>query len=107
MPVSVLVFKVGVLDVRLHQFGKLFLFIFFSQFFEQLCILVAVVGFQFSFYCVCYSQCMPVRLPEVSGWSPGSQWVAYAIFFKVLFYSQWVAYTILLVLHFCQMVVSL
>ena len=31
MPVSALVFKVGVLDVRLHQFGKLltFLFMFF------------------------------------------------------------------------------
>ena len=55
-------------------------FHFFSLFFW------AVVYFSGSgwlpvfFSCVCYRQCMPVRWPEVCGWSPGSQWVAYAFF---------------------------
>ena len=52
MPVSALVFKVGVLVARLHQFGTSLLFMsFFYCCFQQLSVLVPVDGFQFSFWC--------------------------------------------------------
>ena len=65
MPVSALVFKVGVLDVRLHQFGKLltFLFMFFFLLFSAV---------------VCFS---------ASGWRP----VFLLVFFaSVVYLGQWV-----------------
>ena len=48
------------------------------------------IASSFLFYCFCYSQCLPVRRPDVNGWPSGSQWVAYATFL-VVFYSQWMA----------------
>jgi len=71
-----LAIEVGVLFVRLHQFGKL------------LFIIIIIIIIIYLFFCLAFL-CFD-RMSGASGWPLGSQWVAYANF-CCIFYSQWVA----------------
>jgi len=74
MPGFALAIEVGVLFVRLHQFGKLLFFI-----------IIIIIIFFFSLAFLCFN-----RMSGASGWPLRSQWVDYANF-CCIFYSQWVA----------------
>ena len=106
MPVSVLVFKVGVLVVHLRQFGKFF-FLFFVglRSVGDLQLASGWLVFCFSFFVlVCFlfitsgwfARCQWVAnadffssISSASEWLARGQWVAYADFFSLI--CQWVA----------------